>query len=169
MNRAVELTILWIERVAGAFLAFVTALTFVSVVLRYVFSWTIPDSYDLSRNFLGILIFWGIAVTSFRGDHISVELVWNLLPRRGRHALDVLASVFTLFCLAVFAWSMLDKVADTARSGETTYDLHMPIWPFYGLAWLGIACAVLMLVARIARQLQNSGDDAGTPALPASH
>jgi hypothetical protein len=45
----------------------------------------------------------------------------------------------------------------------------MPIWPFYGLAWLGIACAVLMLVARIARQLQNSGDDAGTPALPASH
>jgi hypothetical protein len=34
MNRAVELAITWIERVAGGFLAFVTALTFVSVVLR---------------------------------------------------------------------------------------------------------------------------------------
>jgi TRAP-type C4-dicarboxylate transport system permease small subunit len=134
-----------------------------------VFSRTIPDSYDLSRNFLGILIFWGIAVTSYRGDHISVELIWNLMPRRWRNALDVLASVFTLFCIGVFAWTMAGKVVDTAGSGETTYDLHLPIWPFYGLAWLGIAFAVLMLIARIARQVRDPGTTQTAAALPASH
>ena len=25
---------------------------------------------------LGILIFWGIAATSYRGGHITVDLVW---------------------------------------------------------------------------------------------
>ncbi len=152
------------EIVAGAFLAFVTALTFVTVVLRYTFAWTIPDSYDLSRNFLGILIFWGIAVTSYRGDHITVELVSNLLPPRGRHALDIVATAFTLACMAAFAWSMLDKVMDEASSGETTYDLHLPIWPFYGLAWVGIAGSVLMLLVRLARQVRAPMTAMETPS-----
>ena len=26
---------------------------------------------------LGILIFWGIAATSYRGTHITVDLVWS--------------------------------------------------------------------------------------------
>ena len=69
------------ERIAGGFLAAVTALTFVSVVLRYAFSRAIPDSYDFSRDFLGILIFWGIAVTSYRGDHITVDLLYGAMPR----------------------------------------------------------------------------------------
>jgi TRAP-type C4-dicarboxylate transport system permease small subunit len=98
--------------------------------------------------FLGILIFWGIAVIGYRGDHITVELFWNILPARGRRVLDILATLFTLFCMACFAWTMLDKVVDTQRSGETTYDLHMPVWPFYALAWIGIAGSVLLLIVR---------------------
>ena len=156
------------ERLAGAFLAFVVALTFVSVALRYVFAWSIPDSYDLSRNFLGILIFWGIAVTGFRGDHITVELLWNALPRRGRHALDLLATLFTLFCMAAFAWAMAGKVLDALSSGETTYDLHLPVWPFYALAWLGIGGSVLLLIVRLLRQFRHPMPDA-EHAVPVSH
>lgn len=158
------------EIAAGGFLALVTALTFVTVVLRYTFAWTIPDSYDLSRNMLGILIFWGIAVTSYRGDHITVELIYNVLPRWGRRALDIVATVFTLVCMAAFAWSMLDKVGDTAASGETTYDLHMPVWPFYGIAWLGIAGSVLMLLVRLARQVRSpAAPPASTPHTLPTH
>ena len=51
-----------IETTAASFLAVVTLLTFVSVLLRYFFAWAIPDSYDFTRLLLGILIFWGIAV-----------------------------------------------------------------------------------------------------------
>ncbi len=158
----------WAERLAGAFLAFVVALTFVSVVLRYVFAWSIPDSYDLSRLFLGILIFWGIAVTGFRGDHITVDLVWNALPRRARQALDLLATLFTLGCMAGFAWAMLGKVRDEIASGEQTYDLRLPVWPFYGLAWLGLAGSVLLLLVRFARQLRSPAPEPAS-ALPASH
>jgi TRAP-type C4-dicarboxylate transport system permease small subunit len=144
------------ERVAAGFLAIVTALTFVSVVLRYVFHWSIPDSFDLSRNLLGILIFWGIAITSYRGDHITVDLLWGALPPRAQRALDVFASAVTLAGMAAFAWAMADKVVTTRESAETTYDLHLPVWPFYLLAWSGIAVAVLLLLVRLARVARAS-------------
>ncbi|HWK44253.1 MAG TPA: TRAP transporter small permease [Stellaceae bacterium] len=141
------------ERVAGSFLAIVTALTFVTVVLRYGFSISIPDSYDLSRNALGILIFWGIAVTGFRGEHITVDLVWGVMPPFGRRVLDALSTVFTLGCMTVFAWTMATKVVGAHASGETTYDLSLPIWPFYALAWVGLAISVPLLILRLVRQL----------------
>ena len=47
-----------------------------SVLLRYLFTCSIPDAYDFGRLLLGILIFWGIAATSYRGGHITVDLVW---------------------------------------------------------------------------------------------
>lgn len=150
-----ERFILWAERIAGSFLAFVTALTFISVVLRYIFSWSIPDSYDFSRLFLGILIFWGISVTGFRGDHITVELLWGALPPRGRHVLDLLGTLFTLFCMAAFTWAMGDKVLDTYHTGEETYDLHLKVWPFYFVAWVGIAASILLLLVRFTRQWRH--------------
>jgi hypothetical protein len=54
-----------IELAAAAFIGIVAVDIFVSVLLRYLFSASIPDSYDFGRLLLGILIFWGIAATSF--------------------------------------------------------------------------------------------------------
>ena len=71
-----------IELVAAIFVGLVAADIFISVLLRYFFSVSIPDSYDFGRMLLGILIFWGIAATSYRGTHITVDLVWaNVGPR----------------------------------------------------------------------------------------
>ena len=47
------------------------------VLLRNLFSiMRFPTSFDFGRLLLGILIFWGIAATSYRGGHITVDLVW---------------------------------------------------------------------------------------------
>ena len=71
----------FIELVAAFFIGIVAADIFISVMLRYFFSVQIPDAYDFGRLLLGILIFWGIAATSYRGGHITVDLVW---ARQGR-------------------------------------------------------------------------------------
>ena len=68
MNRAwMDRFIDTIEWIAAIFVGLVAADIFISVLLRYFFSTSIPDSYDLGRMLLGILIFWGIAATSYRG------------------------------------------------------------------------------------------------------
>lgn len=140
-----------IEMTAAGFLAVVTALTFVSVILRYFFSWSIPDSYDLTRLLLGILIFWGMAVASYRGDHITVDLLWSAMPPRLQRVTDTFASIFTLVALVTFTWMFWTKVIGTRVDNVETYDLREPVWIYYLIAWIGLAAAVVLLVLRTAR------------------
>ncbi len=142
-----------IERLAAWFLAGVTALTFVSVILRYFFAWQIPDTNDISRLLLAILIFWGMAGVGYRGEHIAVDLLWSALTRGWRSALDVFGTVVTLFSMAVFMWMMGVKVANTRRDNVLTFDLEQPVWIWYLIAWLGLVAATLLLVIRLWRLL----------------
>lgn len=142
-----------IEVTAAGFLAVVTLLTFVSVILRYFFAWAIPDSYDFTRLLLGILIFWGIAVASYRGDHITVDLLWSTSPRWAQRAMDVFSALLTLIALATFSWMFAVKVVGTRADNVGTFDLRQPVWAYYLVAWLGLAAAVVLLVVRTARLL----------------
>jgi TRAP-type C4-dicarboxylate transport system permease small subunit len=147
----VERFIALIETTAAGFLAVVTALTFVSVVLRYFFAWAIPDSYDLTRLLLGILIFWGIAVASYRGDHISVDLLWSVLPPSAQRVIDTFASLVTLVGLTAFTWMFAVKVLGTRADHVETFDLREPVWIYYFVAWIGLAAAVVLLILRTLR------------------
>jgi TRAP-type transport system small permease protein len=140
-----------IEVTAAGFLAVVTLLTFVSVILRYFFAWAIPDSYDFTRLLLGILIFWGMAVASYRGDHITVDLLWSVSPPRLQRAMDVFAAVLTLVAMAAFTWMFAEKVLGTRADHVGTFDLRQPVWIYYFIAWIGLASSILLLVARTAR------------------
>lgn len=146
-----ERLILIVERIAAAFLVVVTVLTFVSVILRYLFAWGFPDAYDITENLLGIVIFWGVAIAGYRGEHITVDLLWTPLSDLWKRVLDVFAAAFSLGCMVLFTWAMATKVASTYESGVTTIDLHVPIWPYYFVAWAGILSATLLLVLRLIR------------------
>jgi TRAP-type C4-dicarboxylate transport system permease small subunit len=140
-----------IELTAAGFLAVVTLLTFVSVILRYFFSWAIPDSYDITRLLLGILIFWGMAVASYRGDHITVDLLWSAVPASAQRAMDVFSALVTLIAMGTFTWMFAEKVLDIRAAGTGTFDLREPVWIYYFIAWIGLASSILLLVARTVR------------------
>ncbi len=95
---------------------------FISVLLRYFFATSIPDGYDFGRMLLGILIFWGIAATSYRGTHITVDLVWVNVGRRARRWIDVFATLVLLFVVTVQTIMLFDKVAE--HGGAERADLR---------------------------------------------
>lgn len=137
-----------IEMLAAIFVGIVAADIFLSVMLRKFFDTSIPDGYDLGRNLLGILIFWGIAATSYRGTHITVDLLWAAVgPRLKRH-IDVFATMVLLFVVTVQTATLFDKVYFTYVDNVLTYDLHLPTWPMLALAWLGDVSAVVLIGIR---------------------
>jgi TRAP-type C4-dicarboxylate transport system permease small subunit len=165
---AVDRLMAAIELAAAALLAAVTAITFVSVILRYFFAWQIPDSYDVSSLLLGVLIFWGIAGASYRGEHIRIDLLWSVAPRRLQRAMDIFADLLTLACLGVFTWMMGTKVLSTYNDNLQTFDLRMPVWIFHLAAWVGLAAAILLLAVRTVRMLLGRNGTAGPGAAPLS-
>jgi TRAP-type transport system small permease protein len=140
-----------IELVAAAFVGLVAADVFISVLLRYFFSIDIPDSYNFGQLLLGILIFWGIAATSYRGTHITVDLVWANVGPKWQRAIDVFATLVLLFVVTVQTWTLLDKTMSTYADNLQTAELRLPFWPFYALAWAGDVSAVILIAVRTYR------------------
>lgn len=140
-----------IEWVAAFFVGIVAANIFIAVLLRNIFSVAIPDSYDFGRLLLGILIFWGIAATSYRGGHITVDLVWANVGPRTQRMIDVFATLVLLFVVVVQTYTLFDKVVGTYNDHVLTFDLRLPTWPFFAVAWAGDVSAVLLIAIRTYR------------------
>lgn len=142
-----------IEWIAAIFVGLVAINIFLSVLLRKFFDTSIPDGYDWGRMLLGILIFWGIAATSFRGTHISVDLIWGLVNARWKRRMDIFATLVLLFVVTVQTYTLFDKVKITYQDHVLTYDLNIPTWPFFAIAWLGDVSAVILIAIRTWRLL----------------
>ena len=140
-----------IEWIAAGFVGLVALDIFVSVLLRNLFSYSIPDSFDIGRMLLGILIFWGIAATSYRGTHITVDLVYANVGPRLQRFIDVFATLVLLFVVAFQTLTLYDKVWTTRADHVLTFDLRLPVWPFFLVAWLGDVSAVLLIAIRTYR------------------
>ena len=140
-----------IEWIAAGFVGIVALNIFVAVLLRNLFSYSIPDSFDIGRLLLGILIFWGIAATSYRGTHITVDLIWGNVGPKYQRMIDVFATLVLLFVVTVQTWTLFDKVRGTYNDNVTTFDMHMPTWPFFAVAWVGDISAVLLIAIRTYR------------------
>ena len=159
-----------IEAIAAVFVGLVAADIFLSVLLRRFFSVQIPDSYDFGRMLLGILIFWGIAATSYRGGHITVDLVWTAASPRMKRWIDVFATLVLLFVVAVQTYTLFDKGRATYNDNVLTYDLGLPTWPFFAIAWAGDVSAVVLIAIRTYRLIFHPEDihDEGTVPPPVS-
>jgi TRAP-type C4-dicarboxylate transport system permease small subunit len=144
-----------IEWIAAIFVGIVAIDIFLSVLLRNLFNYAIPDSFDFGRLLLGILIFWGIAATSYRGGHITVDLLWaNVGPRYQRY-IDVFATLVLLFVVTVQTYTLFDKVRGTYYDNVLTFDLRLPTWPFFAVAWAGDVSAVLLIAIRTYRLIMQ--------------
>src|ERR1700755_2884665 len=147
-----------IEWIAAGFVGIVALDIFISVLLRNTLNYAIPDSFDIGRMLLGILIFWGIAATSYRGTHITVDLVWANVGPRYQRWIDVFATLVLLFVVTVQTYTLVDKVVDTYNAHIVTMDLQLPIWPFFLVSWIGDVSAVVLIAIRTYRLIFHPGD-----------
>jgi len=151
-----------IEWCAATFVGIVAANIFLAVVLRKFFAWQIPDSYDIGKMLLGTLIFWGIAATSYRGGHITVDLLWTAANAKWKRVIDVFATLVLLFVVTVQTYTLFDKVRTTMADNVRTFDLNLPNWPFFAVAWAGDVSAVLLIAIRTYRLVFHPEQMKGT-------
>lgn len=145
MKRLIDL----MERAGALFLFAIMTLITVSAITRYLFNWPLPDGDSLGRLFLAVVVFWGFAAACLHDEHIQFDLIVESSPTAVRRALTALALVVTLAAVSVLCWMAATRVLDLSRTGEKTFDLGLPLWPFYAVAWLGLLAAVLALAWRL--------------------
>jgi C4-dicarboxylate transporter DctQ subunit len=132
-----------VERTAGYFIGFLALITVSEAALRYLFNSHIPDSFVIAVTLQGIAICWGIACATYADRHITVEIVYSVVPKWLRRAFDVFGYTLNLLFLSVFGYAIVYKVFDTYAEGEISSEILMPLWIGYSFAALGILAAIV--------------------------
>lgn len=135
------------ETVAAAFLLAIALLTFGNVALRETLGRQIPDWFDLSRQLQAIAMFWGIALATWRGSHICVDVLWEHCSQPGRRRIDLMATALTLAFLVPLSWMVWVKLGGTGT--QTTSDLRLPLVWFYAVSAAGVTAAAVLAAARL--------------------
>jgi TRAP-type C4-dicarboxylate transport system permease small subunit len=98
---------------ASAILLAMMLLTFVDVVARYVFNRPVRGAFEMTELMLVVLIFAGLPLVSFAGEHALMDFIDRLLgagvqPRLERAVQATCAGM--MFLLAWLVWLKADRI-----------------------------------------------------------
>jgi len=136
--------------VAGGFTALAVAvLATLSVLGRWLFNTPIDGDFEFVKMGAAITVFMYLPYTQWRRGNIVVDTFTGWMSPRARRLVDA----FWDFVYAAFAgfmtWTLFHGAGDAIRSGETTMQRQIPIWPSIALAdaLAAFLCIVTLVTA----------------------
>ncbi|MCE8547960.1 TRAP transporter small permease [Ruegeria pomeroyi] len=123
-----------------------TLFVFASVLSRYLFNSPFRDDHDISRLLLGAGVSWGIGAALHRGGLVQMDLLFIRPGRPTTRIADGLGRGVRLVALVALTIALCIKTLEVAEKGETTFDLSLPLWWFYGIASAGPVAALLLFL-----------------------
>ncbi|OEY65579.1 TRAP transporter small permease subunit [Marinobacter sp. X15-166B] len=147
----------WISEKSGVFVAFWTinavCFYFFEVIMRYLFNMPTIWVHEASYLLLGMQYLLAGAFALLHGAHVRVDVMYNLLPERGRVGMDIFTSVFFfIFALAmvITSWTFF---RNSYAMGETTVETWgIQHWPVKAMMLLG---SVLILLAGVSKLIKD--------------
>ena len=150
-NRVVAI----ISYIGAASVVCIAFLTGVDVTGRYVFNKPVRGSIDLIEVCMAIAVACGIAVTTALNDHISIDSLFNVLPSRGQHLLQLFAGIVGMFIFALLTWQGFQGGIDVVKSGKATFILELPLFPFKFLFAFGFLFSLIFSINQTILLLRN--------------
>ncbi|MFC1914438.1 TRAP transporter small permease [Chloroflexota bacterium] len=123
----------------GVFIAYACVVTLIDVTGRY-FRHPLPGAGEMSQLVLLAMVFLTIAHTQAEKGHVSIELLFTRLPRRGQEIVDLIMSLLGLIMAAVLAWSAVIYALNSKAGNVTTDMIKIPVYPFQLLMFIGGFC-----------------------------
>ncbi len=139
--------------IAGALLFCMMTLTFIDVVLRYIFNAPLQGSFEVTELMLVVLIFAALPLVSRREEHVVMDFLDRFLPLsvyRALRALDHIVSAAVMTGMGCLLWQKARKLA---AYGDTSAVLRIELAPFvYAIALLIFVTALIHLALVFSRR-----------------
>jgi TRAP-type C4-dicarboxylate transport system permease small subunit len=148
--------------VAGGLLALSAALVVVTSVLgRWLFRSPIDGDFEIVKMATAVAIFSFLPFAQARRANIVVDTFTGGLSLEMRNRIDAFWDLAYAAFMGFLAYALTLGTLDALRSGETTMQRQLPIWPSIGLSML--LCALLALTAVLTARALLRGRGAGMP------
>ena len=149
-----------LERITGFFAAAggllalgVAFLVTVSVLMRWLFSAPIDGDFEFVKMATAVAIFAYLPYTQARRGNIIVDTFTGRLSPRLRNRIDAFWDLAYALFMGFCAFALVVGTLESIRSGETTMQRQLPLWPTIGLSMLlcaGLAVTALLTARRLA-------------------
>lgn len=116
------------EWIIGLMLAAMTALTFLQVVMRYVFNSGFSWALELTTVFFAFMIFVGISYGVRVGSHIGVDALVKMMPHNTRRNVSILAVLLSLLYVGLVLTGATTYVMKMQEVGIEFEDMPIERW-----------------------------------------
>jgi TRAP-type C4-dicarboxylate transport system permease small subunit len=130
----------------GGIVVFLTIFSTTIDVIGRFFNKPLAFVSETSEIALAVLVFLGWAYTQGEKGHISIDLVYNYLPKTVKRILSMFNPVFGIVLMGLMGYQGIIFSLQSKASHETTDSMHMALWPFKFLMVLGAVMLCLQLI-----------------------
>lgn len=134
-------------------------MTSLDVLLRWLFQTPIQGVNDVSSVVMAVVIAVCIPANLAMKQNIKVEVFGAVAGRRLNAILEVFASLLTLVFIVAIASQFAPYAAGLKETGDRTWVLGWPVWPWWSVAavmmWIAVGVQIIVLL-----------DDIGTVVFP---
>ena len=121
----------------------------VGVVLRYVFGAPLLGVNEIVQLVAVALAMLALPHCTGTGAHVCVDLFDRLLGRWGRLVGDLVSRSLSIVALCFLCRQAWSKAGEAIEFGDVTNMLELPLWPFYGVIFVGMGLCALVYAAEI--------------------
>ncbi len=143
----------WLSIVGMVIFVAMVCLTFLDVILRYIFNRPFAGSIEITELMMVIVVFTGISVTQLEKAHVTVDIITSKLKSGPKLVMSGFSNILSIAILVVIIIQTF-KYAITAREG--TFVFHIPVNGFFGLVTIGCVLLVLVLVRDLLKDILSS-------------
>jgi TRAP-type C4-dicarboxylate transport system permease small subunit len=145
---------------AGVLLFCMMSVTFVDVVLRYIFNAPLRGSFEVTELMLVVLIFAALPLVSRREEHVVMDFLDRYIGPRLYRVLRALEHVVSAAVMSGLSWLLWQRASKLAAYGDTTSVLRIQLAPFaYAIALLIFVTALIHLGLVFARWQNPRGEN----------
>ncbi|WP_208351764.1 TRAP transporter small permease [Pseudaestuariivita rosea] len=170
VGRGIEAIARWFAYAGGLILAFLAIMTVVSILGRAIFEQNIPGDYEMIEHGCALAVFFFLPLCQLKRGHVTVDILVDAFPSRIKAFFGFLGDLLIAIAAVVITrqfWLGFgekfpfgsDGLRDALGMGyrpffpETTYELEIPIWSLYGVAWIGALFFSIVSVYTVWRSL----------------
>jgi TRAP-type C4-dicarboxylate transport system permease small subunit len=127
-----------------------------SVLLRYIFMIGLPFTTEYSEYLLLILVYMGLAYTTIKEKHITVDFVVKRLSKKVRSGLEIATTFLAMTMVVIYFWYVWRFWIKNVESGATAPSKTVtPLWIPQIFMWVGLGIFTLAIAASVAHKLIN--------------
>lgn len=119
----------WMAGAASVCLLGLMLITFADVVGRYFFNAPLVFTVEIVELGMGLMLFFGLAMTTLNRGHISVDLITGFLPLYARVWLASFSALIAVIFLGLITWRLWDRAMNFMSDGLATQILFLPVAP----------------------------------------